>query len=88
MQLVLELPDDPLLPLSKAGGDVSGFLRVELACGLYRQGHITLAQAARLAGMHVLEMGHEFSSHGISRQIGMEELQQDHDYVSTISRRE
>ena len=88
MQLVLELPDDPLLPLSKAGGDVSGFLRVELACGLYREGHITLAQAARLAGMHVLEMGFELSNRGISRQIGVDELQQDRDYVSTIPRRE
>lgn len=88
MQLLLELPDDPLVPLTRVGEDVADLLRLELACGLYREGHITVAQAAKLAGMHVLSLSQELTRRGIFRQISAMELEQDRAYVREITGRQ
>jgi predicted HTH domain antitoxin len=85
MKLVLELPDDPLVSLTRRGEDVPAFLRMELACGLYREGHITVAQASQLAGMHVSSFGQELARRNIVRQIGTEEIEQDRVYVSALT---
>lgn len=88
MQLLLELPDDPLVPLTRVGEDVADLLRLELACGLYREGHITVAQAAKLAGVHVLTFSQELARRGICRQIGAVELEQDRAYVTGLTGRQ
>jgi predicted HTH domain antitoxin len=52
-------------------------VRLEGACEAYRRGRATLSQAAELAGLPVRELLHQFASHGVELNYGVEELRKD-----------
>jgi predicted HTH domain antitoxin len=52
-------------------------VKLELAIWLFQQEHLTMAQAARLAGLHRMQMQRELGRRKIPIHYGIEELQAD-----------
>ena len=52
-------------------------VKLELAVWLYQQEHLTMAQAARLAGLHRIQMQRELAQRKIPIHYGIEELKAD-----------
>jgi predicted HTH domain antitoxin len=67
------IPDETLM----AAGMTEQELKQELAILLYQQQRLTLAQAARLAGMDRLQLQHLLASRGVSINYDIEDLDQD-----------
>ena len=52
-------------------------MQIELACRYYAKGWLSLAQAARLAGLDHFAFGVELGERKIPRQYGLTEAQED-----------
>lgn len=52
-------------------------VKLELAILLFQQEHLTMAQAARLAGLHRMQMQRELARRKIPIHYGIEELKAD-----------
>ena len=52
-------------------------MQIELACRYYGRGWLTLAQAAKLAGLDLYAFGVQLGERAIPRQIGLAEAMED-----------
>lgn len=77
MNLTLEIDDETLAALPLKPGEVERHMRIELACRYYARNWLSLAQAARFAGIDHLSMGIALGERGIPRNIGLTELRED-----------
>jgi predicted HTH domain antitoxin len=77
MSITLEFDDAVLASLPLGPGERERHMQIELACRYYAQGWLSLAQAARLAGLDHYAFGVELGERGIPRQYGLTEAQED-----------
>ena len=84
MELTLALPDDAVSGMALPPEEASSRLRLELSCAVYHQQLLSFGQAAVMAGLHPFLFGHELTRRGIPRNIGVQEIQQDADYVANL----
>lgn len=82
MTLTLDIPDEALAGLAVPQPEVSGRLRLEMACALYQQELLSFGQCATLAGVHPFVFSHDLAKRGIARHYGEQELLNDAAYVA------
>lgn len=79
--MTLTLPDD----LQLSDRFTQAELRTELALALFHQDRLTLAQAARLAGLPQLELQRLLHTRGIPLHYDLEELEHDLERAARLS---
>jgi predicted HTH domain antitoxin len=77
MSITLEFDEAVLASLPLGPGERERHMQIELACQYYARGWLSLAQAARLAGLDRYAFGVELGERGIPRQYGLTEAQED-----------
>ena len=77
MSITLEFDEQALASLPLGPGERERHMQIELACRYYARGWLSLAQAARLAGLDHYAFGVELGERGIPRQYGLTEAQED-----------
>jgi predicted HTH domain antitoxin len=77
MSITLEFDDAVLASLPFGPGERERHMQIELACRYYAHGWLSLAQAARLAGLDHFAFGVELGERNIPRQYGVTEAQED-----------
>ena len=70
--MTLTLADEPAL-----AGIPADELRMDLACGMYREGKITAVTAAHLAGVGIVRFQEELRHRSIPRAYDTEDLESD-----------
>jgi predicted HTH domain antitoxin len=70
--MTLTLPDEPAL-----AGIPADELRMDLACGMYRDGKITAVTAAHLAGVSIVRFQEVLRDRSIPRAYDTGDLQED-----------
>jgi len=70
--MTLTLADEPAL-----AGIPADELRMDLACGMYREGKITAVTAAHLAGVGIVRFQEELRNRSIPRAYDTEDLESD-----------
>ncbi len=81
MSVTLDIPDDVMLCLPVREAERTGYLRLEIACGLYARGVLSLGRAAELAGLSKFDLGLEVGSRGIARHYSETDLETDLAYA-------
>ena len=77
MSITLNLDDQALASLPLGPGERERHMQIELACRYYAKGWLTLAQAARMAGLDHFALGVELAERDIPRQYGVTEALED-----------
>jgi predicted HTH domain antitoxin len=77
MSITLDLDEAVLASLPFGPGERERHMQIELACRYYARGWLSLAQAARLAGLDHYAFGVELGERGIPRQYGLVEARED-----------
>lgn len=77
MSVTLEMDEEMLAALPLGPGERERHMQIELACRYYANGWLTLAQAARLAGLDHFSMGVALGERGIPRNYGLTEALED-----------
>ncbi|MDB6058440.1 MAG: hypothetical protein JWO95_2284 [Verrucomicrobiales bacterium] len=77
----IELPDKFVSQLKPTD------LMLDLACGMYSAGHLTLGQAAELAGCSQAAFQKELGHRGIAANYDMDELLRDVQAVAELTRK-
>jgi len=77
MSITLHFDETALASLPFGPGERERHMQIELACRYYARGWLSLAQAARLAGLDHYAFGVELGERGIPRQYGLTEAQED-----------
>jgi len=77
MSVTLDFDESALASLPLGPGERERHMQIELACRYYACGWLSLAQAARLAGLDQFAFGVELGERGIPRQYGLTEAQED-----------
>ena len=79
--MTIELPDVMLgsQPLT------SEQARIEIACGLYVGGEVSLGQAARIAGVPYIAFMHELTKHNICLNYTMADLEHDFEMAEKLA---
>jgi predicted HTH domain antitoxin len=75
--VTLELDEQALASLPLGPGERERHMQIALACRFYAKGWLTLAQAARLAGLDHFAFGVELGERQIPRQYGLTEAMED-----------
>lgn len=82
MSVTIDVPEKVLAEaLHVPVADVPKHIRIELACALYSQGRLSLAQAAELSDMSRLEFAEQLGSRNIPRHYTAEDLATDEQYA-------
>ena len=77
VSITLDFDDEALASLPLGPGERERHMQIELACRYYARGWLSLAQAARLAGLDHYAFGVELGERGIPRQYGVTEAMED-----------
>ena len=77
MSITLNVDDDVLASLPLGPGERERSMQIELACRFYAKGWLTLAHAAKMAGLDHYAFGVQLAERGIARQYGMTEALED-----------
>ena len=77
MSITLEIDDETLASLPVGPGERERLMQIELACRFYANGWLSLAQAARMAGLDQYAFGVQLADRGIPRQYGLTEAMED-----------
>ena len=77
MSVTLDIDDETLAALPFGAGELERHMRIELACRYYAKDWITLGQAAKFAGLDILDMGVALGERGITRNYGLTEILED-----------
>ena len=80
--MTIELPDVKIgsQPLT------SEQARIEIACGLYAGGEVSLGRAARIAGVPYIAFMHELAKRDICLNYTMADLEHDFDMAEKLAR--
>jgi len=81
MSVTLDIPDDVLAALPIPEHERKSYLLLEVACGLYARGVLSLGRAAELAGIPKIGFGLEVGRRGIARHYTDTELEADLEYA-------
>jgi len=77
MSITLTFDDESLASLPLGPGERERDMQIELACRYYARGWLSLAQAARLAGLDHYAFAVALGERGIPRQYGLTEARED-----------
>ncbi|MCW5551993.1 MAG: UPF0175 family protein [Verrucomicrobiae bacterium] len=77
MSITLDFDEAALASLPLGPGERERHMQIELACRYYARGWLSLAQAARMAGLDLFAFGVELGERDIPRQYGLTEAQED-----------
>ena len=77
MSITLDLDEEALASLPLQPGERERHMQIELSCRYYAKDWLTLAQAARMAGLDHFAFGAELAEREIPRQYGLTEALED-----------